>query len=55
MSVGGNYRLAPGLDLIAEYVYHSVRENGRDLDLARPGIQSRGQSNVFIVGSRLAF
>ncbi len=55
MSVGGNYRLAPGLDLIAEYVYHSVRENGRDLDSARPGIQSRGQSNVFILGSRLAF
>ena len=55
MSVGGNYRLAPGLDLIAEYVYHSVRENGRDLDVARPGIQSRGQSNVFILGSRLAF
>lgn len=54
-SVGGNYRLAPGLDLVAEYVYHSVREQGRDLDLARPGIQSRGQSNVFIVGSRLAF
>ena len=55
MSVGGNYRLAPGLDLIAEYVYHSVRENGRDLDAARPGIQSRGQTNVFILGSRLAF
>ncbi len=55
MSVGGNYRLAPGLDLIAEYVYHSVRENGRDLDSARAGIQSRGQANVFILGSRLAF
>jgi len=55
MSVGANYRLAPGLDLIAEYVYHSVRENGRDLDAARAGIQSRGFANVFIMGSRLAF
>jgi hypothetical protein len=55
MSAGANYRLAPGLDLIAEYVYHSVRENGRDLDAARAGIQSRGFSNVFILGSRLAF
>lgn len=55
MSVGGNYRLAPGLDLVAEYVYHSVREQGRDLDAGRVGVQSRGQSNVFIVGSRLAF
>ena len=55
MSVGANYRLAPGLDLIAEYVYHSVRENGRDLDTARAGIQSRGFANVFIMGSRLAF
>ena len=55
MSVGANYRLAPGLDLIAEYVYHSVRENGRDLDAARAGVQSRGFANVFIMGSRLAF
>jgi len=55
MSVGANYRLAPGLDLIAEYVYHSVRENGRDLDSARAGVQSRGFANVFIMGSRLAF
>jgi hypothetical protein len=55
MSVGGNYRLAPGLDLIAEYVYHSVRENGRDGDAARAGVQARGSTNVFILGSRLAF
>jgi len=54
-AVGGNYRLAPGLDLIAEYVYSSVREQGRDLDVGRAGVQARGQSNVFIIGSRLAF
>jgi hypothetical protein len=55
LGVGGNYRLAPGLDLIAEYVYHSVREQGRDLDAGRAGIQSRSFANVFLVGSRLAF
>lgn len=54
-SLGGNYRLAPGLDLIAEYVYHSRREQGRDFDAARQGVQSRAQANVFILGSRLVF
>jgi hypothetical protein len=55
MGVGANYRLAPGMDLIAEYVYYSVREQGRDLDPNRPGIQSRAFSNVFLTGVRLAF
>ena len=55
MGIGGNYRLAPGLDLIAEYVYHSIREQGVDLDSGRAGMQSRAFSNTFIVGSRLAF
>ena len=55
MSVGGNYRLAPGLDLIAEYVHHSIRQQGVDLDVGRAGTQSRAFSDVFIVGSRLAF
>lgn len=55
MGIGANYRLAPGMDLIAEYVYYSVREQGRDLDANRPGIQSRSFSNVFMTGVRLAF
>jgi hypothetical protein len=55
MSAGANYRLAPGMDLIAEYVYYSVREQGRDLDPNRQGIQSRAFSNVFLTGVRLAF
>lgn len=55
MGVGANYRLAPGMDLIAEYVYYSVREQGRDGDPNRPGIQSRAFSNVFLTGVRLAF
>ncbi len=55
LGIGANYRLAPGLDLIAEYVYHSRRESGRDYDSARAGIQDRVVANVFILGSRLAF
>lgn len=55
MSVGGNYRLAPGMDLIAEWVHYSVREQGRDLDPNRPGVQSRAFSDVFLVGTRIAF
>lgn len=55
LGIGGNYRLAPGLDLIAEYVYHGIRERGRDLDTARPGTQDRMFSNTFILGTRLAF
>jgi hypothetical protein len=55
LGVGANYRLAPGLDLIAEYVHYSVREQGRDLDAGRQGIQSRAFSDVFILGTRLAF
>ena len=55
LSFGANYRLAPGLDVIAEYVHHSRREQGRDYDAVRAGIQSRVNANVFIVGSRLAF
>jgi len=55
MGAGVNYRLAPGMDLIAEYVYYSVREQGRDLDANRAGIQSRAFSNVFLTGVRLAF
>lgn len=55
MGIGANYRLAPGMDLIAEYVYYSVREQGRDLDPNRLGVQSRAFSNVFLTGVRLAF
>ena len=55
MGIGANYRLAPGMDLIAEYVHYSVREQGRDLDGNRPGIQSRSFANIFLTGVRLAF
>ncbi|MCW8087173.1 porin [Sabulicella glaciei] len=55
MGVGANYTLAPGLSLIAEYVHHSIREQGTDQDVGRAGPQNRGYSNTFILGTRLAF
>ncbi|MFC7693871.1 hypothetical protein ACFQY5_34395 [Paeniroseomonas aquatica] len=53
--VGGNYRLAPGLDVLAEFSSFTVAERGRDLDPSNPGVQDRGTAKVFIVGTRLAF
>jgi predicted porin len=53
--IGGNYRLAPGLDLVAEYSSYTVAERGRDLDPNQPGVQDRGTAKVFILGTRLAF
>ena len=55
LGIGANYRLAPGLDLIAEYVHYSVREQGRDLDVFRAGTQSRSTADVLLLGTRLAF
>jgi hypothetical protein len=53
--IGGNYRLAPGLDLVAEYSSYTVAERGRDLDPSSAGVQDRGTAKVFILGTRLAF
>ncbi len=55
LGVGANYRLAPGMDLLAEYTYFSRREQGVDLDVFRTGVQSRATASVFILGTRLAF
>ena len=55
-SVGANYRLAPGLDLVAEWVRHVIHEPGVDQDLQRNnGVQDKLRANVFLVGTRLAF
>jgi hypothetical protein len=55
-SVGANYRLAPGLDLVAEYTRHVIHERGVDLDnQTSNGVNDRLRANVFLVGSRLAF
>ncbi len=62
--VGMNYTLAPGLDLIAEYAYHSIREPfvqqaAGSAVSATGALQSqiggRNQSQVLLVGTRLAF
>lgn len=56
--VGANYRLAPGLDLVAEYVGYRIAERGVDLDgiaAANNGIQDRIRADVFMLGTRLAF
>lgn len=53
--IGANYRLAPGMDIIAEFVQYRVREGNRDLDAAQAGVQNRADSQVFLLGTRLAF
>jgi len=53
---GANYRLAPGLDLVAEYVEHRLSETGVDLDgQVNNGVQDRLRARVLILGTRLAF
>jgi predicted porin len=55
-SVGANYRLAPGLDIVAEYVRHVIHETGVDSDgQTNNGIQDKLRADVFLVGTRLAF
>jgi hypothetical protein len=70
-SFGANYRLAPGLDLVAEYTVQSFREPGVsqnvpagnrvDTNTAVPGVQNtsniqdRATASVFLTGIRLAF
>ncbi|MDN3564333.1 porin [Paeniroseomonas aquatica] len=53
--IGGNYRLAPGLDLLAEYSSYTIAERGRDFDPSNAGVQDRSTTKVFLVGTRLAF
>lgn len=55
---GANYRLAPGLDLVAEYVRHTVHEPGNAAVSGVPGgsvNQDKLRADVIIVGTRLAF
>jgi predicted porin len=60
-SVGANYRLAPGLDLVAEYVRQVFKEPGTPQQgFATPGtggndVRDRATANVFLTGVRLAF
>ncbi len=53
---GANYRIAPGLDLVAEWVRHVISERGTDLDgQGNNGVQDRLRANTLILGTRLAF
>jgi Gram-negative porin len=53
--IGANYRLAPGMDIVAEWSKYTIAERNRDLDPSRTGVQDRTTANVFILGSRIAF
>ncbi|TCZ57260.1 porin [Roseicella aquatilis] len=53
--IGGNYRIAPGMDIVAEYSSYTIAERGRDLDPSNAGVQDRQTAKVFILGTRLAF
>ena len=53
-SVGATYRLAPGLELVAEYTSVRRRENGNDFDPGA-GFSDNTRADVVIIGSRLAF
>ena len=61
-SVGANYRLAPGMDLVAEWTQHSTHTPGA----SQQGLggcsatqvnncSDRAKTQVFILGTRLAF
>ncbi|WP_165982428.1 porin [Dankookia rubra] len=53
--IGGNYRIAPGMDIVAEYSSYTVAERGRDLNPSNPGTQDKATAKVFILGTRIAF
>ncbi len=61
--IGANYTLAPGLDLIAEYAFHSIREPGvnPNINISVPASalltarNNRATTQVLLVGTRLAF
>ena len=54
-SAGANYRLAPGLDLVAEYARHVVHEPGYLSTAPTSNKQDTLKTDVIIVGTRLAF
>ncbi|EHL95487.1 outer membrane insertion signal domain protein [Acetobacteraceae bacterium AT-5844] len=55
-SVGANYTLAPGLQVIAEYVNIERRENGFDFISGTAGAaNNKVGSDVFMTGVRIAF
>ena len=55
IAAGANYRLAPGMDLVAEYVRHTVHEAGQNLASGTGSTQDKLRADVILVGTRLAF
>jgi len=56
-ATGANYRLAPGLDLVAEWVHHEVHQRTVNL-VGSTGLgqaQDRIKGETLLVGTRLAF
>ncbi len=55
-ATGANYRLAPGLDLVAEWVHHEVHQRGVNLiGSTGNGSQDRIKGETLLLGTRLAF
>jgi predicted porin len=54
--IGMSYTVAPGLQIIAEYVYFEREETGFDFRTAAAGTANNTvDGNVFILGTRIAF
>jgi hypothetical protein len=56
-ATGANYRLAPGLDLVAEWVHHEVHQRSVNLvgSTGTGQAQDRIKGETLLVGTRLAF
>lgn len=62
VSVGANYRLAPGMDILAEWTHHETKTPGvsqQGLGACGPtqvnNCADRARANIFLTGVRLAF
>jgi hypothetical protein len=55
-SVGASYTLAPGLQLVAEYLNLKRNEDGYNFSTAAVGTQNNTtRSDVVLLGTRIAF
>lgn len=53
--LGGTYALGPGLSLVAEYVYSTAKEAGRDFNNLRTGTQDSFKAQAFLLGVMMGF
>ena len=53
-AVGGNYRVAPGLDFFAEYINYERKEQGFNFN-NRPGSPNTTTVDIVLAGFRVAF